>query len=55
MTTAQCLTGAVWAACAVDIYATLGTPGVAAFAAISGLIGVVIYRKLFKKGHTNDA
>ena len=55
MTTAQCITGAVWAACAIDVYTTLGAPGVTLFVAVSGVLGALIYRKLFKKENHHDA
>ena len=55
MTSAQCVSGAIWAACAVDLYQLYGAPGVVGFLGMSALIGSYFYRRMFKKGHRHDA
>lgn len=54
MTTAQCIAGTFWAACALDLFQTYGWPGVVAFAGLSALIGGVMYRHFFRKGYLDD-
>jgi len=55
MTSAQCISGTLWLACAIDLYQLYGVSGVVSFIGTSILIGSYLYHKLFKKERNNDA
>jgi hypothetical protein len=54
MTSAQCLAGAFWFACAVEAFHVAGPVGVILTLVFGALVFRALYRALNQKGKTND-